>query len=265
MKKQSARIAGGLLATLLLLHPAAASGQDAMPAEPPSLEQVEKQSEAIRNDASLEETLRQAIVQNLQQATDSLKRATAFADSTAEFERQIQQAPSSLAAIKQELETPAAPVELAPGSAKPLTAWEQELQQATADLATVRQQFAELDAENNKRTVRRSELPGLLAAASALRKELLIPNKQFVTGELVNWTLTNSVLRIVVPFGIAYGSDTKKAQRILLEIAKNYRMAVDDAFRKAGIEIAFPQRDLHIRSSCFPFAPEDIATPGTPE
>jgi potassium efflux system protein len=134
-------------------------------------------------------------------------------------------------------------------------------------------------------------------------KELLIPNKQFVTGELVNWTLTNTVLRIVVPVGIAYGSDTKKAVRVLLDIAKknrlavanpapaalfvgfgdsalnfelrvfiaqaeNFRealhelnMAVDDAFRKAGIVIAFPQRDLHIRSTCTTINPEDIAVP----
>jgi potassium efflux system protein len=131
-------------------------------------------------------------------------------------------------------------------------------------------------------------------------KELLIPNKQFVTGELVNWTLTNSVLRVVVPVGIAYGSDTAKAESVLMKIGKNYllsiadpspsvyfvgfgdsslnfelrifigqasqfmqarhdlHMEIDAAFRKAGIEIAFPQLDVHVKDH--PFA---SITPGS--
>ena len=51
------------------------------------------------------------------------------------------------------------------------------------------------------------------------RKELIIPNKQFVTGEIVNWTLSNAVLRIVIPVGIAYGSDTALAKKLMLEAA----------------------------------------------
>jgi len=38
------------------------------------------------------------------------------------------------------------------------------------------------------------------------RKELIVPNKTFITDQLVNWTLNDPVLRVVVPVGIAYGS-----------------------------------------------------------
>ena len=122
------------------------------------------------------------------------------------------------------------------------------------------------------------------------RKELVVPNKEFITNRLVNWTLSDTVLRVVIPVGIAYGSDTKLARDLLLkvgaehsnilrapapqaffldfgesslnfelrvfvpsiehfvEVRNDLHMAIDDAFRKANIEIAFPQRDIHIRS-----------------
>ncbi|MEM8605946.1 MAG: mechanosensitive ion channel domain-containing protein [Myxococcota bacterium] len=51
------------------------------------------------------------------------------------------------------------------------------------------------------------------------RKELVVPNKAFVTGELINWTLSDAVLRIDVPVGIAYGSDTKQAIEVLQRVA----------------------------------------------
>lgn len=51
------------------------------------------------------------------------------------------------------------------------------------------------------------------------RKELVVPNKTFVTGELINWTLSDAVLRVDVPVGIAYGSDTQKALEVLRQVA----------------------------------------------
>ena len=122
------------------------------------------------------------------------------------------------------------------------------------------------------------------------RKEMLVPNKEFITNSVVNWTLSDPKTRVIIPVGIAYGSDTRKARDILLEVASRSRMVVeepapmaifkgfgdstldlelrvftdnrdlwpnlidelhseiDTAFRAADIEIAFPQRDLHIRS-----------------
>ena len=48
-------------------------------------------------------------------------------------------------------------------------------------------------------------------------KELLVPNKEFITGRLLNWTLSDSNVRLVIPVGIAYGSDVEEALRILGE------------------------------------------------
>ncbi len=121
-------------------------------------------------------------------------------------------------------------------------------------------------------------------------RELIVPNKEFITGQLVNWTLSDNMLRIEIPVGIAYGSDTRLAERTLLRLAAEHPkileepapqviftafgdsallfelrahvaqvddnlatknelfFQIDDAFREAGIEIAFPQVDLHVRS-----------------
>ena len=50
-------------------------------------------------------------------------------------------------------------------------------------------------------------------------KEVVVPNKSFITERLVNWTLSDSTTRLVIKVGIAYRNDPKLAQRLLLEIA----------------------------------------------
>lgn len=49
------------------------------------------------------------------------------------------------------------------------------------------------------------------------QKELIVPNKTFITNQLVNWTLTDPVTRIVIPIGISYGSDIDLAYKTILE------------------------------------------------
>lgn len=122
------------------------------------------------------------------------------------------------------------------------------------------------------------------------RKELIIPNKTFITDQVINWTLTDSVLRTIIKVGVSYESDVDKVESLLLRLASQNPSVLADpppqalfwgfgdstldfelrifiariehlqpvrhqlhnaiikAFREAGIEIAFPQRDLHIRS-----------------
>ncbi|MCB1062999.1 MAG: mechanosensitive ion channel [Verrucomicrobiae bacterium] len=122
------------------------------------------------------------------------------------------------------------------------------------------------------------------------RKEFVVPNKEFITGTLTNWTLSNAITRLLFPVGVAYGTDTDKVQALLLDIAKSHPSVLEDPgptaifeqfgdstlnftircfvarpevrletthqinteinrrFAEAGIEIAFPQRDLHLRS-----------------
>jgi potassium efflux system protein len=51
-------------------------------------------------------------------------------------------------------------------------------------------------------------------------KEVIVPNKTFITGQLVNWTLSSEITRVVVPVAIAYGSDTALAVKTILETAQ---------------------------------------------
>ncbi len=117
---------------------------------------------------------------------------------------------------------------------------------------------------------------------------LIVPNREFITGNLVNWTLKDPVIRIRIPVGLAYGSDTPRVHELLLQVAEEdpnvlpdpppkarfcsfgdnalefilfvyiphrnrYRAAlhslhtaIDKVFRENGLEIAFPQRDVHL-------------------
>jgi potassium efflux system protein len=122
------------------------------------------------------------------------------------------------------------------------------------------------------------------------RMDYIVPNKELITGRLLNWTLTNTINRIVITVGAAYGSDTDKARRLLVRAAEKHPLIMTDpapiatfqgfgdscldlvlrcylpdfanrletthelhtqikkSFEDEGIEIAFPQLDLHLRS-----------------
>jgi potassium efflux system protein len=41
-----------------------------------------------------------------------------------------------------------------------------------------------------------------------------------VTGRLVNWSLSNPMLRVIIPVGVAYGSDSRMVQETLLRLAE---------------------------------------------
>lgn len=50
---------------------------------------------------------------------------------------------------------------------------------------------------------------------------VIIPNNEIVKSRLVNITYPNSLTRVVVEVGVAYGTDIKKVKEILLNIANN--------------------------------------------
>lgn len=59
------------------------------------------------------------------------------------------------------------------------------------------------------------------------RKELVVPNKSFITGELINWSLSDPILRLDCAVGIAYGSDTTLAHKVMLQVAKEHPLVLD--------------------------------------
>jgi potassium-dependent mechanosensitive channel len=122
------------------------------------------------------------------------------------------------------------------------------------------------------------------------RSELIVPNSQFISGKVTNWTRSNHVARIKIAVGVAYGTDIKLVLQLLKEAAESdHRVLSDPApnplflnfgenslqfelhawladvnnllsarsslcqeiarrFQEAGVEIPFPQHDLHVRS-----------------
>lgn len=122
-------------------------------------------------------------------------------------------------------------------------------------------------------------------------KEVIIPNKAFITGHVVNWTLSNQIIRLLIKVGVGYGSDIGLVQRAILEVVRGnpdvlqdpapsvflvafgesaldfeIRAFVDSLDKRLrvqheinreiarvlgehGIEIPYPQRDLHIYSA----------------
>lgn len=51
------------------------------------------------------------------------------------------------------------------------------------------------------------------------RKEIIVPNKVFVTGQVINWSLTDTITRVTIRLGVSYGSDLDKVKAVLLAIA----------------------------------------------
>ena len=123
------------------------------------------------------------------------------------------------------------------------------------------------------------------------RKEIIVPNKAFITDQVINWTLSDPITRLTIDVGVSYSSDVVLAQKVIEDALKKqplileepapavYFMGFSDssldfkiyvyarqladrfpifhavhqdvlqALRDNGIEIPFPQRDLHIRSA----------------
>ena len=121
-------------------------------------------------------------------------------------------------------------------------------------------------------------------------RELIIPNKKFITDDVMNWTLTDQMARLIVKVGVAYESDTELVQDTLLAIARKHplvllkpkpevvfeqfgdstldfdlrvivatrdlfpkvrhelNMMINEAFREKNIEVAFPQREIRVKT-----------------
>lgn len=120
--------------------------------------------------------------------------------------------------------------------------------------------------------------------------EVVVPNGNLISNELINWTLSDQKRRVEVNIGVKYGTDPRLVLDILhsvatrheqvlndpeplslftahgessldfrllcwipnadmrLRVASELNVGVNEALKKAGIEIPFPQRDLHLRS-----------------
>jgi potassium efflux system protein len=126
--------------------------------------------------------------------------------------------------------------------------------------------------------------------------EVIVPNSNLISNQVVNWTLSSPWRRIEIPVGVAYGTDPEAVLNLLVaeaaaqpnvmtdpapmaffmgfgdsalnfelrfwsarqdiwfQLKSDVTIGISRALREAGIEIPFPQRDLHVRSVDVPIA-----------
>ncbi len=59
------------------------------------------------------------------------------------------------------------------------------------------------------------------------RHELIVPNMCFLSEKIVNWSLSNDIMRVVISVSISHNSNAKKAEKILLQIAKDCPLTLE--------------------------------------
>ncbi len=80
------------------------------------------------------------------------------------------------------------------------------------------------------------------------RKEVIIPNKAFVTERLINWSLSDTITRVIIRIGVAYGSDLDKVKEVLLQAAReNPRVMVDPEPQVFFLEFGASSLDHELR------------------
>lgn len=126
---------------------------------------------------------------------------------------------------------------------------------------------------------------------------MIVPNSEFISSSVINWSYTDRDVRFNIPVGVSYSSDPEAIKQLLLQVGAEHpgvlrqpppdvlfdgfgdsslnfllrvwtrdytsrpgvlrsdlNFAISKKFKEHRVEIPFPQRDLHIRSSAVALA-----------
>ena len=67
-------------------------------------------------------------------------------------------------------------------------------------------------------------------------RELIVPNKELITGRVINWTLTNTLSRLTIKVRAAVGTDPDLARALLLGVAQKHRQVLKQPAPSAQFE-----------------------------
>ncbi len=81
-------------------------------------------------------------------------------------------------------------------------------------------------------------------------QELLVPNKEFITGRLLNWSLSDQTTRLKIPVGIAYGSDVQQAMKLMDDAARQNETILSDPAPYVMF-LGFGDNALQLELRCF--------------
>jgi potassium efflux system protein len=82
------------------------------------------------------------------------------------------------------------------------------------------------------------------------RKEYIVPNKDLVTGRLLNWTLSDQMNRIEIIITLAHGADTNLACSLLLDAAREQSHILAEPTPNAAFE-GLTEQGLKVALRCF--------------
>ena len=82
------------------------------------------------------------------------------------------------------------------------------------------------------------------------KKELIVPNKFFITSEVLNWTLSDQTNRVLINVGVAYGANTRLAMELMQQAAEEHPNVLSEPAPIATFE-GFGDNALNLVLRCY--------------
>ena len=71
------------------------------------------------------------------------------------------------------------------------------------------------------------------------RADVIVPNSELISNQVTNWMLRDPWGRVIVPVGVAYGSDVEKVREVLLQAARSHPLVITEDIRVGPPRVLF--------------------------